>query len=137
MAGVFAVALFALVVASCKSDNPTSSDMVTSRVVTITLKSAQPIAYRARFDLDNSTLVSGASSVNMGPDSVITVTLNALTLPRGSHTARATILASSVVPAAYRMSVGVTENGRPAGTGGSEVTAVLVLGGSIEVTFQF
>lgn len=134
---VFIAVLTALFLVSCKSDNSTGNDNVTSRTITITLKADRSVTYRARFTLDGVTLVSGASPVISGNDAVITVTFDGLTLPKGRHTALATILVAAPSPSQYRMSVGILENGQPAGTGGAEVTAGLGIGGSIEVAFQF
>ena len=124
---------------SCNNDDGSSNgggNQVTSRIISVRLRADQNVTFRARFTLDGVTIVSQASSVVSGIDSLITLTFDGLALPKGRHTIGAMILQEVPAPAVYKMNVSVTENDKPAGASG-EVTASVPVNGSIEVVFAF
>lgn len=135
-AGCVLACLLAVLLASCKSDNSTS-DTVTSRVINVRLRANQTVTYRARFLFDGVIVVNAVSSVVSGTESVVNVSLDALSVPRGTHVIRAVILAEVPSPSEFRMTASVSENNVVVRPDVPDAFAVVPINGNIDLTITF
>lgn len=135
-AGCILACVLSVLLGSCKSDN-SSSDTVTSRVINVRLRANQTVTYRARLLFDGVIVVNAVSSVVSGTESVVNVNLDALSVPRGSHVIRATILAEVPIPSEYRMTASVSENGTVVRPEVPDAVATLGINGNLDLTITF